>query len=322
MMNKTPGVSVIIPTLNRPKLVIRCVESIYNQTFKGKINCIVVDSSDNDKTELAIKNFDVKNKNFNLEYINNKNSTFPIDNWAYAINKLTTEYAKFTCDDDWLESTFFSDCINIFEKNHVDCVVSNISLHKEFTKGKETIEAYYKYKDGVATKEQVTNSFLGIDDILPVTPTASLMKTEELKESFYSSLKHIECTQYLFGFDFYMNYFSVFRGGGTYLLQKNLVNSWAGDDSLTLNTKNAKISYCYFFALLRLIDHSNFKTSLEQKKFIQHRLATIKIKSILKKEYKEIILPTSIKPKLILSKLVLDKIKKIYIKLLYRYIKN
>ena len=57
MMNKTPGVSVIIPTLNRPKLVIRCVESIYNQTFKGKINCIVVDSSDNDKTELAIKNF-------------------------------------------------------------------------------------------------------------------------------------------------------------------------------------------------------------------------------------------------------------------------
>ena len=148
------------------------------------------------------------------------------------------------------------------------------------------------------------------------------MKTEKLKESFYSSLKHIECTKYLFGFDFYMNYFSVFKGSGTYLLQENLVNSWAGKDSMTLNTKNSKISYCYFFALLKLIDESNFITSSNQKKYIKHRIATIKIKSIIKKEYKEIISPTSIKPKLIISKLVIDKFKKFYIRLLYKYIKS
>ena len=321
-MSKTPGISVIIPTLNRPELIIRCIESINNQTFKGEINCIVVDSSDNDKTEVAVKNFDITNKNFSLEYLRNENSVFPVDNWSYAINSLTTEYAKFTCDDDWLESSFFSDCMKIFEKNHVDCVVSNISLHKEFTKGKEVINGYYKYEEGVASETQVVNSFIGVEDILPVTPTATLMKTEKLKESFYSSLKHIECTKYLFGFDFYMNYYSVFRGNGTYLLQKNLVNSWAGKDSMTLNTKMAKISYCYFFALLRLIEQSNFKTLPNQKKYIQHRLATIKIKSIINKEYKDIILPTSIKPKLVISKLVLDKIKRIYIKLLYKYIKN
>ena len=50
-MIERPGSSVIIPTLNRPELLIRCVESINNQTFEGEINCIVVDSSDNDKTE-------------------------------------------------------------------------------------------------------------------------------------------------------------------------------------------------------------------------------------------------------------------------------
>ena len=321
-MSETPGISVIIPTLNRPELLIRSVESISNQTFKGEINCIVVDSSENDKTEIAIKNFDKKNENFNLEYIRNENSVFPIDNFAYAIDSLTTEYAKFTCDDDWLEDSFFSDCMEIIKKDQVDCVVSNISLHKEFSKGKEVISGYYKYEEGVASQSQIINSFIGIDDILPVTPTAALMRTETLKESFYLSLKHIECTKYLFGFDFYMNYYSVFNGNGTYLLQKNLANSWAGESSMTLNTKMSKISYCYFFAMLRLIEQSNFSISFNQKKYIQHRLATIKIKSIVSKEYKEIILPTSIKPKLIISKLVLDKIKKIYIKLLYKYIKN
>ena len=321
-MSKAPGISVIIPTLNRPELLIRCVESINNQTFKGEINCIVVDSSDNDKTELAVKNFDITNKNFSLKYLRNEDSVFPIDNWVYAINSVNTEFAKFICDDDWLESSFFSDCIEIFEKNHVDCVVSNISLHKEFTKGKEVINGYYKYEEGVASKSQVVNSFIGVSDILPVTPTATLMKTLKFKDSFYSSLKHFECTKYLFGFDFYMNYFSVFSGKGTYLLQKNLVNSWAGKDSMTLNTKMAKISYCYFFALLRLIEQSNYKISPNQKKYIQHRLATIKIKAIINKEYKEIILPTQIKPKLVISKLALDKIKRIYIKLLYKYIKK
>ena len=75
-MSETPGISVIIPTLNRPELLIRSVESISNQTFKGEINCIVVDSSDNDKTEVAIKNFDITNKNFSLKHLRNEDSVF------------------------------------------------------------------------------------------------------------------------------------------------------------------------------------------------------------------------------------------------------
>ncbi len=80
-MNRAPGISVIIPTLNRPELLIRCVESINNQTFKGEINCIVVDSSDNDKTELAVKNFDITNKNFSLKYLGSSYNSFGDGAW-------------------------------------------------------------------------------------------------------------------------------------------------------------------------------------------------------------------------------------------------
>ena len=321
-MSNSPSIAVIIPTLNRPELIERCIKSIHNQTFKGMVTCIVVDSSSDNKTEILVKNFDITNKNFQLNYLKNNESLNPIDNWTYAIDSLSTDYSKFICDDDWLEDNFFDECIRIFEEHSVDCVVSNIAVHKEFSKNKEIIKGYYKYEEGIPSKVDVVNSFLGLSNILPVTPTASLMKTEKLIESFYSSLKHIECTKYLFGFDFHMSYFSVFNGSGTYLIQKDLVNSWAGDDSMTLNVKKAKISYCYFYSLLKLIEISDFSITDAQKRIISHKLSVIKIKSLFNREYKKIILPTKIKSKLVISKIIKDLIKKIYIKFLYKYIKN
>ena len=45
------SVSIIIPTLNRPKLIQRSIDSILEQDYEGPINCIVVDSSSNNETE-------------------------------------------------------------------------------------------------------------------------------------------------------------------------------------------------------------------------------------------------------------------------------
>jgi len=321
-MTLLPSISIIIPTLNRPKLVKRCIKSIHDQSFKGKINCVVVDSSFDDSTKKVVLDFNKVNKNFNLKYLKNDSSINPIDNYVFAIDSLSSDYSKFLNDDDWLEEEFLVECLNIFSLTSVDCVASNISLHKEFTKNKEIITGYYKYEEGSVTKERVIDAFLGLDNMIPVTPTASLYKTEKLKESFYSSLKHFECTRYLFGFDFHMNYYHVFNGGGTYLMEKSLANAWAGDDSMTLNVKMAKISYCYFYSLVKLIEISNFHITNKQKKLVEHKIAVIKLKSLINSEYKKIILPTEYKFKLIFTKLLSDLIKKIYIKLIYKFIKN
>ena len=86
--------------------------------------------------------------------------------------------------------------------------------------------------------------------------------------------------------------------------------------------KMAKISYCYFYSLVKLIEISNFHITNKQKKLVEHKIAVIKLKSLINSEYKKIILPTEYKFKLIFTKLLSDLIKKIYIKLIYKFIKN
>ena len=48
------SVTVVIPTYNRPKLVIRAINSVINQDFQGKVFCIIVDNSTNLDTENTI----------------------------------------------------------------------------------------------------------------------------------------------------------------------------------------------------------------------------------------------------------------------------
>ena len=44
-------VTVVIPTYNRPDLVIRAINSVINQDYKEKIICVIVDSSTNQETK-------------------------------------------------------------------------------------------------------------------------------------------------------------------------------------------------------------------------------------------------------------------------------
>ena len=311
---ENPEVTIVIPTINRPLKVIEAIKSIDNQTFKGNIFCTIVDSSDNDETKKLIDQYKTKKNNLKIKYIHNSESKRPIDNWIIGIEEFKTEYGKFLCDDDWLNEEFLEKTINKMDENKVDSVMTNIKVIKE--NGKD-YPGYYKFESGLTNKKNIINSFLGIENILPVTPTANLMKSKVLKESFFESLKHINCTKYLFGFDFFISYFSAFNGNGTFLLNEDLSYSFAGNDSMTLNVKKAKISYCYFFALINLIESSNFSLNNQQKSLVQHKIATFRLKMLISKEYKEFWLENTFTPRLDIKKLIFSQFKKYYIKLNY-----
>ena len=50
-------VSIIIPTLDRPELLKRAITSIYNQTFKDKIEIYVIDSSSTEETQMLCEKY-------------------------------------------------------------------------------------------------------------------------------------------------------------------------------------------------------------------------------------------------------------------------
>lgn len=314
------SVSIIIPTLNRPKLIKRSIDSILEQDYEGPIKCIVVDSSPNNKTENLVNDIKKKNKKVNRTfiYIRNQESKNPIDNWILGVENLSTDYSKFLCDDDWLEKSFISRVLEIFQKEEVTCVVSNIKLHKQFKGRDSLIPRYYDIDEGICKKDDITNFILKSKKSLPVTPSSNLMETSKFLDSFYFSLQHFDCTKYLFGFDFLMNYYPVFDKTNTFFLEDSLANSWAGDDSLTLNIKTSKISYCYFLSFVRLIDH--FKTTISEVEtsLIEHKLSIIRLKSYFNKETKSFLIDTNYNSKLIIRKLIFDYSKKIFIKIKYK----
>jgi len=54
-----PKASIIIPTYNRPHLIIRAIKSVLNQTYQN-FEIVVIDDSPNDKTEKVVKSFNDK----------------------------------------------------------------------------------------------------------------------------------------------------------------------------------------------------------------------------------------------------------------------
>jgi glycosyltransferase involved in cell wall biosynthesis len=313
------SVTVIIPTVNRPKLIKRCIDSVLSQDYEGSINCIVVDSSENTKTRDLCETFLLnlsKTENRNIEYIYNKDSKFPIDNWIIGSKKISTNYAKFLCDDDWLSSNFISECIYHLDKNNSETIVTNINIHQ--TNG-NVEQDYYSLKDGLMLQDEVIDSFINRSSILPVTPTATLMVSSKFIESFKFSLEHWECTKHLFGFDFLMNYYGSFDNSNTFILKKALANSWAGEDSMTLNVKKSNISYCYLLALGRLVYKFEHELSSQQKKLFSHYLGIIKLKSIFQPELKKRLIEFPINKKIIVIKLINDFIAKSLIKIKYKF---
>lgn len=313
-MKSLPEITIVIPTLNRPQGVLRAINSINQQTYSGVIKCVVVDSSLNKETENILLANTFSNKNLEVKYINNPSSNRPIDNWIVGINEFKSGLGKFLCDDDWLHPDFLYKCYQKMEESNCDAVISNICVVKE---SGTIIYDYYEFSEDIISKKSVVDSILGIKKIIPVTPTAGLMKSEILVKSFFESLKHIECTKNLFGFDFFMSYFSTFEAKGTYLINESLSYSYAGADSMTLNVKKAKIAYCYIFAVIKLIEDSGYKINEHQNKILKHKLGTYKLKSRFMKEYRMLYFGSSIIPRIDMKLLLFSQIKKYYIKIIY-----
>ena len=60
-----PEITVVIPTLNRPLRTVRAISSLNDQSYKGVINCVIIDSSSDRKTEDKINE---TNKYLNLNF--------------------------------------------------------------------------------------------------------------------------------------------------------------------------------------------------------------------------------------------------------------
>ena len=105
---KFPSVCVVIPTKNRPKFILRALDMVKRQTYKGIIHTIVVDNSDVLNHELASRD--------DCLYFYEKNLTIGAAR-NFGCNVKNSDYIIHWDDDDWYGNTRIEEQITFLEQN-------------------------------------------------------------------------------------------------------------------------------------------------------------------------------------------------------------
>jgi glycosyltransferase involved in cell wall biosynthesis len=114
-MPSNPLVSVIIPTYNSEKFLVRCLDSVANQTYKN-IEIIVVDNNSTDNTKEIAKKYTDKVFNRGPERSAQTN---------YGVSQAKGEYVYKVDSDFVLDSNVIEECITEIQKGFDAIVVHN-----------------------------------------------------------------------------------------------------------------------------------------------------------------------------------------------------
>lgn len=147
-----PLVSVLIPTCNRPALLLKAVNSALLQSYKN-IEVVVSDNSVTSETEEMVSRI----SDPRLVYSRNKENIGPILNWRRALHIANGEYCVLLPDDDYLINPFYlEDAVSIALRYEVklvitDCILARPSKkhigssgHSGLIDGRLFIEQYLK----------------------------------------------------------------------------------------------------------------------------------------------------------------------------------
>ena len=127
-------VSVIIPTLNRPKELKRSIQTVMDQTYGGDIEIIIIDDSKESQKQTIEKDFSValNSKNRHINYIHKaKKEGSPLAR-NIGIKEAKGDYVAFLDDDDmWLPEKIEKQ-VQVMEKGEDIGLVICYSLDKRF----------------------------------------------------------------------------------------------------------------------------------------------------------------------------------------------
>lgn len=125
-----PLVSVLIPTCNRPTLLLKAINSALLQSYKN-IEVVVSDNSSSTETEEMVSQI----LDARLVYSKNEKNIGPILNWRKALEIASGKYCVVLPDDDYLLNPFYlEDAVTIAEQHAVQLVVVDCILAKPHKK--------------------------------------------------------------------------------------------------------------------------------------------------------------------------------------------
>ncbi len=120
-MNNNIAVSVIVPVYNAKKYLVKCLDSIINQTLKN-IEIIIIDDGSSDGSSEICLEYAAKDKR--IIYFKKENEGLAAARQD-GIERASGEYIGFVDSDDWLELNMYERMYNEALKETADIVFCN-----------------------------------------------------------------------------------------------------------------------------------------------------------------------------------------------------
>lgn len=144
----TPIISIIVPVFNTEEYLVRCLDSIINQSIKN-IEIIISNDLSTDHSENIIldymKKYDV------IKYLIMQSKGFSGGARNLALNNAAGRYVGFVDSDDWVDTMMFEKMINMIEKTNADIAVCGVAT--EYGGMRDSMNRYdYKYENVIEGK--------------------------------------------------------------------------------------------------------------------------------------------------------------------------
>lgn len=166
--------SIIIAIYNVEDYLIKCLDSLFNQTIKEGYEIICVNDSSTDKSRDIILEYVKKDKRFKL--LDKENGGLS-DARNFGLKHIDSKYVSFIDGDDFVSKDYVEKAINKMETDDLDMLVFGYDQYYLTTNTKEKINL--RMKDGIYNLKENK-------EILAYTPNAAwnkVYKTSLFKEN-------------------------------------------------------------------------------------------------------------------------------------------
>lgn len=143
------NISVIIPTYNSSNTIIKAIDSVLNQSYKGEIELIVIDDGSTDQTHSVLQRY-IQNGQIVYQYQENFGVSSARNR---GIEIATGDYLFFLDSDDYLSENYFIN-FPIDESSQFDLVLGGATFIKaDSAIVKEFSYPTVNYSDGISDTE-------------------------------------------------------------------------------------------------------------------------------------------------------------------------
>lgn len=226
-----PKISVIVPVYNAERFLVRCIESILNQTYTN-FELILINDGSNDNSSNIIKEY--LNKDNRIIFINNENKGVS-ETRNIGVRKACGEYIQFVDSDDFIDKNMLKDTLWLLQNKEADMVITGLYLDIENKGSVNTSIQTFNYNETKGKKNIALNVIKRVNGTYINSPINKLYKRSiiidnnilmdnkiSLGEDFLFNLMYLKyCNKVIFSDKCYYHYWMKVEDNLTFKFREN-----------------------------------------------------------------------------------------------------